>query len=189
MTMKKIILLLAICTSFNGYAQKFVVTPEGLRSDTDKTKSYVVIEVENATAQELYDRAIRYLQEVYKNPEEVIKGKTDGEYLRILTYTPSFIRYNNSGAKIPINAEYYTEIRFKDEKVRYEISSLSMKSNDKAHEVLFSGGIFSGYIIYKKNGNLFKESAKNDIENYFNTQINIFISYLTGDKQSANDEW
>ena len=54
--------------------------------------------------------------------------------------------------------------------MRYEIISLDMlNQDDSKYKVLYSGGLFSGYIIYKKNGKLFKEKAKRDIENYFNT--------------------
>ena len=52
--------------------------------------------------------------------------------------------------------------------------------------VLFSGGMLAGYIIYKKNGKLFKEAAKNDIESYFNSYVSSLSSYLNG---GGNDDW
>ena len=54
------------------------------------------------------------------------------------------------------------------------------------NSVLFSGGMLAGYIIYKKNGKLFKEAAINDIESYFNSYVSSLSSYLNG---GGNDDW
>jgi len=189
---RMIILVIATILSMNGFAQnaQFIVTKDGLRDANDETKNFVVIEVENVTAKELYDRSVKYVQEVYKNPDNVIKGSTNGEYLRIHTFVPSFMRYNNSGAKISIDADYYVELRFKDGKVRYEIVNLSMKGSgiNSKYEVKFSGGIMSGYIIYKNNGDLFKKEAKTDIEDYFNKQILALQLYLNNNSKTE-DNW
>lgn len=77
-------------------------------------------------------------------------------------------------------------MRFKDGKVRYEIISLDMTSDDGKYRVLFSGGLLEGYIIYKKNGQLFKEGAKVDIENYFNVNINQLLNYLKGEGKMSD---
>ena len=72
--------------------------------------------------------------------------------------------------------------------MRYEIISLDMPNqDDRKYKVLYSGGLFSGYIIYKKNGKLFKEKAKRDIENYFNTNIRLLSQYIK--EGSKKDDW
>lgn len=190
--MKKIIFLaMTILLSVSAFSQnaRFVVTSEGLRDANDETKDFIVIDEGNVTAKDLYDRALRYVQETYKNPDVVLKGNTPGEYLRIHTIASEFMRYNNSGAKIPIDAEYYIELRFKDGKVRYEIGNLTMKGSGKnsSNEVKFSGGVMSGYVIYKKNGDLFKKEAKEDIENYFNTQVSQLQVYLNNSSKTEDD--
>lgn len=142
---------------FGSFAQKFEVTPNGLKDASNLDNSHVVIEADGVSASELYNNAYRFIQENYKNPKEVIKGNVKGEYLKFDTYAPSFIVYNNSGAKIPINATYTTELRFKDGKVRYEIVSLGMKGDSGGYSVLFTGGLLQGYIVFKKNGSLLNQ--------------------------------
>ena len=129
------------------------------------------------------------MNENYKNPEEVIKGKTDGEYLKFETYVSDFLKYNNSGVKMPIQATYTTELKFKDGKVRYEITSLEMKSKTSDYRVIFSGGLLEGYIIYKKNGKLYKEETKLDIEDYFNSQVLNLLKFLRGENDASADDW
>ena len=77
--MRKIILLTMIAFCTLSYAQSLVVTPNGLRDSTDTEKTFVVINVEGKTAKELYDNAIKYINRNYKSPDDVIKGKIEGE--------------------------------------------------------------------------------------------------------------
>jgi len=184
--MKNLILILSLTFCTQIFGQKYVVTPNGLRDEKDLEKTYLVLETGSLTAKQLYDNAIKYINEKYKNPEEVIKGKTDSEFLKFETYVPDFLLYNNSGVKIPIQATFTTELRFKDGKVKYEIISLEMKAKSGNYQVLFSGGLFEGYIIYKKNGKLFKKETKADIENYFDTYVVGLLEYLKGENKSNN---
>ena len=136
--MKNIILLFTFLSCFQLIAQQYVVTPSGLRDAKDAEKQYVVIEIDGLSAKQLYDNSIKYINEKYKNPEEVLKGKTDGEYLKFDTYDPNFIIYNNSSYKVPIKANYTTELRFKEGRVRYEIKNLEMKAKSANFYVIFS---------------------------------------------------
>ncbi len=189
--MKKLLSILFITISLTGFAQKFTVTPNGLRDIEDSEKSYLVLEVDGLSAKQLYDNALRYIKQNYVNPDEVLKGEIDGEFIKFDTYVENIFDYNNSGAKIPIEAKYTTELKFKDGKVRYEIIFLDMyyfnTSLNTNTKVLFTGGLFDGYIIYKKNGKLFKEETKLDIENHFNSQVNDILVFLKG--ESEDDSW
>jgi hypothetical protein len=44
-----------------------------------------------------------------------------------------------------------------------------------------------GYIVYKKNGKLFKEKAKTDIESYFNNTVSGLSKFLSGEDDSTDD--
>jgi hypothetical protein len=184
--------ILTLVIFISSFGQKLTVTPAGLRDERDTTKTFVVLETDSLTAKQLFDNAKKYITENYKNPKEVIKGETDAEYLKFDTFVPELLQYPNGpgsgGPKIPIKATYTTELRFKDGKVRYEITSLDMTSNDRKYRVLFSGGLLEGYIIYKKNGQLYKEGTKADIENYFNANINLLLTYLNG-KSNKKSDW
>ena len=108
------------------------------------------------------------------------------------TYIKDFITYKNSGVKVPISARFTTKLDFKEGKVKYEIMKLEMpqanaSSTEKSFPVLFSGGMMSGLIVYKKNGNLFKPQTKTDIENVFNGIVAELSAALKG--ESKEDDW
>lgn len=186
--MKKIILLNFLFLSFVGFAQEFEVTPNGLKDKSNLENEYLVIETPNKSVTELYENAIKYINEKYKNPEKVIKGKTENEYLRFETYVGQFTKVNNSGVKLDISATYTTELRFKDGKVRYEITELNMTADNGGRNVYWKGSIWKGYPIYNKKDELRLEETKTDLENYFNAQVKSVSDFLN-DKKSEKDDW
>lgn len=185
--MRKLLFFFAAISTFVNinYAQRFTALPSGLRNVDDSAKAYVIINIPRNTAVQLYEKSIKYINSVYKSPVDVIKGKVDGELINFHTHIDGFFRYNNSGVKIPINADYIIQLNFKDEKVKYEIVELQM-SNNKNYPVLFQGNPFSAFVLYNKKRELFKESAKEDIEVYFNNELARFIDFMLKDKE---DNW
>lgn len=182
-------LLQALIFSFCFYSnsQTFVVTPNGLRDSKNIEKSYVVITKEGKSAKELFDNSLKYINKAYKNPEEVIKAKIDGEYLKFNTYVPGFTIVDNLGTSLPINAKYTVELSFKDGRIKYEVIELTMSASTGGYNIIFSGSPFEGYPIFNKKGELKREETKQDIENHFNAVIKDFSKELGGDKQE--DEW
>ena len=189
--MKKLVLSFLLL-SYIGFSQEYIVTESGLMDKANIENTFVVIEAPDKTASELYQNAIKYVNENYKSPDDVIKGKTENEYLRFITYVPKFTKVNNSGAKIECSMEYATELRFKNGKVRLEITSLSITADGNGaagNRVLFSGSIWKGYPIYNsKNGKLRLPKTKTEIESYFNAKINQIASFLLG-KETVVDDW
>lgn len=185
--MKKLILFALIAFSSITYGQKLNVTPNGLRDANDNEKSFVVVNAEGKTAKQLYDNALKFINKNYKSPDDVIKGKTDGEYLKFITHVSNFLIVNNSGAKITIDADYTIELNFKDGKAKFEIIALDMYAQNGGYKVLFTGGVFDGYPIYNKKGDLKRPDIKTEIETYFNGQINSLSEFLLG--KSDKDNW
>ena len=183
--MKKLFFTTLLMVTSLSFSQKFEVIPTGLKDSDDKSKSFLIIQAEGKTANELYNEAIKYINKNYKNPEEVIKGNVNGEYLRFNTYAPNFIVLNNSGAKIPFNTKYTTELSFKDGRVKYEIINLEIV-NDSKYNLNFTGGGLS-YFIYNKKGELKREKEKESIESYFNQNIENLKNSLSG--KSNDDNW
>jgi hypothetical protein len=70
--------------------------------------------------------------------------------------------------------------------VKYEVVSLDMTNEEGTYRVLFSGGLFDGYIVFKKNGELFKADTKADMEDYFNTRINQLLTFLRGKNKGSD---
>jgi hypothetical protein len=188
LSMKTTILLFAVLFSIIGYSQVYEVTPDGLKDKTNLENTYLVIETPDRKASDSYLNALKYINEKYKNPDEVIKGKTENEYLRFETFVGQFMKVNNSGVKLEISANYTTELRFRDGKVKYEITKLDMTADNGGRNVLFKGSIWSGYPIYSKKDELRLEETKMDLENYLNSQVNFLSNFLNG-KNSEKDDW
>lgn len=170
-------------------AQEIVVTPSGLRDKNDLQKTYVVIKIDSIKQDQLFKFAISYVNKNYKNPDQVIKGKTDNEYVRFITHVPYFLKVNNSGAMIDIDADYSTELNFKDGKVKYEITELNMYAQNGGYKVLFTGGLFEGYPIFNKKNELKRQDTKSDIENYFNNQIKSLKDFIDATVNKKNEDW
>lgn len=187
--MKNMLLLCLLLSSNLLFGQEFTVTPEGLKNKEDIEKSYLVLDLEEKKANELYQRTIQFINEKYKNPESVIKGKTENEYLRFETFAPDILVHTTKlGVKTFINATFYTELRFKEGKVKFEITSLEMESKAHKTKLYFSGGgSGKSFRIYnKKDGKLFRKQIKKAIENYFNSNVENYLSFL---KNNTEEEW
>ncbi|QMU64139.1 MAG: hypothetical protein GKR88_07465 [Flavobacteriaceae bacterium] len=179
---KPLFLLSLLLLNYIGFSQEYEVKPNGLKDKSNIKNAFLVIETPEKTTSELYQNAIKY-----KNPDEVIKGKN--EYLRFETYVPQFTKVNNSGAKLDVSMKYTTELRFKDGKVRFEITALSITADNGGRSVEFSGSIWKGYPIYdKKNGDLRLPETKSEIEKYFNNKV-IEVKNFLLDIKTEKDDW
>lgn len=183
--MKIIMLLLLLMFANFSFAQKITVTQTGLKDSENIEKSFVVIPAEGKTAKHLYDESLKYINKNYKSADDVIKGKTDGEYLKFVTFAPNFITIKNGFARVPFTAKYTTELSFKDNKVKYEIIELEM-SSEANYKLNFTGSGIS-FFIFNKKGELKKEDAKNSIEEYFNANILSLSNFLQG--KTVEDKW
>ena len=180
------------------YGQSLVVTPLGLRDANDNEKTFVVINVEGKTANELYENALKYINRNYKSPNDVIKGKIEGEYLSFITRASSIAYAKFYPTKsfqkhpFPYDLIYTVELNFKDGKVKYEINSLKMvlSSGESGYDLHFiedKGFIIINPGIYSKKGDIINGMAKTQIETYYNSQIESLSDALKG--KSNNDNW
>lgn len=172
-----------------SYGQTFVLTPNGLRDSLDTEKSYVVINVEGKTAKQLYDNAVKFINKAYSNPNFVIKGQTDGEYLKYDTHASDFISFKNSFLVAKFDVDYTTELNFKDGKVKFEIINLDMnnRTQNGVNRLLLIGNMMS-LGIYNKKGDLKRADAKIQIENFFNIQVNQ-LSIALNENNKKTDNW
>ena len=171
---KLLIIVITLLVSISAYSQKYVVTPTGLKDEANPEKSFLVITVEGKTAKQLFDNVVKYVNVSYKNPDLVIKGKIDGEYLSFVTHSSFYVE--NGLAKAPFDMDYLTELTFKDGKVKYEITELVM-SNSGGYELHFTGSGMT-FFLYNKSGELKKPKTKEYLETYFNGSIPRIKDYL-----------
>lgn len=192
--MRKIILLCLIMISSLTYGQKLVITPNGLKNSIEIEKSYIVININGLTSKQLYDKSINYINKNYKNPNEVIKGKIEGEYLKFDTYVIDIANIKQGFSNMWWNCSYTTEIYFKDDKIKYEIISLEFPGNIRDHSVkntyplLLMGKGFTWY-IFNMNGELKRDELKIQIETYFNDKLDKFKEFLSDTTTIKNENW
>lgn len=188
--MKKYILLLFIAISTCFYAQNLTVTPNGLVNSSDNEKSYIVLDIDGKTSKQLYDKAISYINLYYKSPDDVIKGKIEGDFVKYITHAQNFLVVKRGGI-INIHTDYTIQLNFKDNKVKFEIIELDMYATDTNNNPSFrvecSGSQMKCYPIYDKKGKLKMPDVKDNIEIYFNSQSRSLENYLN-DKVN-DDEW
>ena len=186
--MKKLITGAFMLCATVFYSQQFLVTPHGLKSKSNPDHNYLVLKIENKTAKELYTNALKYINLNYKNPSGVVKAKIENEYLRFTTYAPAFIKVNNGGVKLKVSANYSIELKFKNNKVRFEITELELTADNGGRYVFFKGSVWKGYPIYNKKEKLRLPKTKLDLELYFNSQVLQILKQLQN-QSTAEDDW
>jgi hypothetical protein len=189
---KSILFAVFLFIAFWGFAQEryFMLTPDWLVSIKDSTKNYVVIDVNNSSSEQLYDKAIRYINEKYKNPDAVLKGKVQNEFLTFITHNDHMFDFRN-GITIIVEVDYHTTISFKENKIKIDFHDIDMNMVTSAGAspfYLLGKGGFSWYVYKEKDHSLFmpNKGFKDKIELFFNNQTNEIVSYFLTEKKS---EW
>src|ERR1043166_815904 len=117
--MKHNIACVACLISFHAFSQKFVATPNGLRDAENTSNTYVVVKSPGKTAKQLYDSAVSYINYSFPDPKKIIEEDIDSTSLKFDVFVPYLLVYNNSGAKINVDAYYTVYLQFFDEKFKY----------------------------------------------------------------------
>lgn len=185
---KNILLIFMTLLTANTFSQSLVVTQEGFRDESNLDNNYVVLEFENKDAEDLYNSAVKYISLNYKNPDEVISGQVENDFIKYNTYVSNFPEAKSAWVNLDLNTKYTTLLSFKDNKVKYEIVSINMENIDGIR-LAFTGSAWDGnHTIYNKKGKLKKEDAKTQLESYFNNDIQSVLSALNGES-SSEDDW
>jgi hypothetical protein len=183
--MKRLLFLLGFLPVL-AFAQSFVVTPDGLKNVKDSTSSFLVLNFEGQPVEQLYAKTIKFVNEYTVSPADDLKGNIKDEYVRFSSVQPGLF-YNKSGlVNAPVDCSYDTELKFKDGKVRLEFNSIEMSISASGFPVLFSGPTFGHFVIFNDKGQLINAEAKKAIEDYFNNQVKLYVSYLN---KNSGDNW
>ena len=176
--MKKLLLLLILVSGF-AFSQEtqFKLSQAGF---TD----FVVTNKDGKTASELYTKTLEWVNRNYKNPEKVILGKVENEYIRIEGSANSLYVLNALGSENPTDSKYQIEISFKDGKYKFDVIEVKYL----APQIGWTDIPFD--FFYNKKGEL-KSMFKftNKIPNYFNNLNKDLSDYISSGANSKNDNW
>lgn len=139
---KKIILVLCVLFTNSVNAQtnfKFVLSDLTIKSQKDIYHTYsklesefIVIESEGKTSSDLYNKVLNYINQVYKNPEEVIVAKTENQFIKISGFVNNLsgivIKMGKRDIFTPYDIRYNLSYYFKDGRYKVEISSIEQSA-------------------------------------------------------------
>ncbi len=116
--MRKILTLIIALFSFVAiHAQIFKASPNGVVAEDGK--SYVVIEVKDASAHDLFQRAYQYVMQNYRNPDKVMNVM--GEQI-INIHSVATDAYKCRGIGNRADVDMNTVLQFKDGRFRMEVT-------------------------------------------------------------------
>lgn len=180
--MKKVLILtLTILLSNLSFGQeipKLELTQNGVEP--------IVVEVDSMTATEIYQQALYWVQETYKNPDKVLKAKIQNEKIRIDGFASNAWWLKTLGMKNNMDMEYVVEIEFKDGKYRFDYQIGQFYVGSSGQRALYDYSTF-----YKRNGEVRKmyDDAIPSIELTMNSLSQSFYNYVTGKTEDKNDDW
>ena len=178
--MRKLILLLTLFTITLNFAQdnKF------FQLDKNGISDFVVTEVPGKTKEELYNQTLNWINKTYKNPDKVILGKVENDYIRIEGYSDNIYVLNTLGSENRTDSKYQIEISFKDGKYKFDVIELKYTASGFGWlDIPFSN-------FYKKDGEkkaMFKFSDK--IPQYFNDLNKSLLNYIEGKSEQLKNDW
>lgn len=186
--MKKLLFAIVLLVSVTSFGQEteFKFTKDGL---TD----YVVGEVPNKTAPEIYKKVIEWVNKTYNTPKEVIKASIDNDYVRI-----EGVARKALSIKVPLipaatyDLRYMIEVSVKDNKYKFDITNMEIYTPPSQY---VSGG-WQNYNniswIYKDNGEIRKpySTFPTELETLFNGLNHSLKEYVNSSETiRKSDNW
>ena len=178
----------------NFETNKSVIT-EGAKYYTgtyEYLNDFVVIETPG-TPEELYKKALGWINETYNTPDEVIKGNIENEYIRFQGVTNEIIHYAKIlGIVTPYTpSRYMIELRFKEGRFKFELIEFEFYNQGSQYSAPgFIKGSFGGRIANKKGkedkGGVKSVQAK---KTYFSSLALALKSYMENGESKDSDDW
>lgn len=182
----RLALFLSLFTINQLNAQELIVTPNGLKDASNLVNSYVVLNLDGASTELLYKTSLNFIKQEQHGISRILKEIVEGESVTFESSAEGIVNFMDVSGMIKFNCTFITELRFKEGKVRVEIVALDIVEDGYSnYQLLFSGKVTEGYIIFKNNGSIRKRTAKGQIERFFNNNVSQLYSFLA----ASNDDW
>lgn len=183
--MKKIIISLMLFCFIMANGQEFVVNEYGFCDAKIPTNNYVVINAEGKTANQLYNNALKYVNQKFVKPSEVIEGKVEGEYLKYGIFN-KFQDVNVPEGTIHLNIGFSCDLSFKDGKVKFEITNFRIKEATGVYEVKIDGLDYYFYPIFNSSAGFHRSKTRIEIQTYVNNELKKLSEALRAASPNAN---
>lgn len=178
--MKKTIFLLMLIISGFVFGQDIPI----FQFSNSGFNNNVVYDVPNQNKEEIYNKVVEWVNINYKNPENVIKGKIENEYIRIEGYNDNGICNKFLGSLTCWGLYYTLEINIKDNK--YKLSFFDIHTFEKEKQSI---DIYQK-TLYDKNGSLKKSGETIYISlNKSINDISVGLNQYLKNKTKINSDW
>lgn len=148
----------------------------------DITPNPNVIEIERSS-EDIYEKAVDWINFNYKNPDFVMKGKSEDNFLRFSGIKKNLSTYKSMGVTMNYDLHYTIRIDIKDNKYRLTIENAYL--NDENY-VLNNKKIMD-FAKGKKMKNAMTEYSRNSIVHINSINKSLF-EYISG-KSEQEDNW
>lgn len=181
----RFIILLLILPGFCLGQTLFELTPDGLVSKIDPAKKYVVVTMDSASKERLYNLANVALNSMYNNPKAVL-SMVENESITITASATKSVHRNSMHV---FDMYYSLNLEFRDGRFKINAPSFTLTTYTTKEQklLLVSNNSFDGSQlgIYNTSGKLKSPDAKKDIEIYFDSLIKLLIEKM--DNKQKND--
>lgn len=188
--MRRFFFLVMVLVPLLSFGQTFTLTPNGLRSADDETKDFVVIPAEGKTADQIYKATKSYINQIMKNPTKSIKADSEGEYIRYSLLIPEFAVISKMGIKVKYEGRLEIEMRFKDNRLRFNVLEMDMPTEDGSNYLALTGSPLGKWVIFKKDGKVAMKDQKAQIENHINGMIAMLANAINNQGGNVvSEDW
>lgn len=175
-----ILFVLGIKYGFSQSQLEITKEPGEKGNIVNRVSKEAVVTVEGKTAEELYTKALEWIQVSYKNPEEVQKGQIQNEYVRFQGVTSNLICVSALGMVSCYDVRYTIELKFKDGRFKFEIIDFEQYLPVSKYS---AGGWYPAYMAWNVTKAKGTKSEPNGIGNV--KRIHSHFNYLLGSLETA----
>ncbi|MBE9467763.1 MAG: hypothetical protein IMY72_05495 [Bacteroidetes bacterium] len=180
--MRTTIMLIFLCISTLSFSQVKEFIVEDLYVINSKVNA-----CEGKMASDLYSKTNDWINYTYLNPDNVIKGKVENDFIRFKGSKKDFYIDEIMGqVLVSFDLIYVFKIDFKDDKYRLALESYDIIEVTGNHKLTLASLVKDGEIddtlpyYYSFKRNLLKEI------NELNTSL---YDYISGKKETQEDDW
>lgn len=141
-----------------------------------------VIEIDKSS-EDIYEKAVDWINFNYKNPEFVMKGRSEDNFLRFSGIKKNLSTYKSMGVTMDYDLHYTIRIDFKDNKYRLTIENAYL--NDENY--ILNNKKIMDFAKGKKMKIAMTEYSTNSIS-YINSINESLHDYISG-KSEQEDSW
>ncbi len=194
--MKKILMFMAIMVAVvvQANAQIFKASPSGVIAEKDG-KDYIVMDVNGASAHDLYQRAYQYVVQHYRNPDKVLNTMSE-QIINIHCTETDAYRCRGIGNMADVDMNIILQFKDGRYKISIHVNDQIVRSFYKLGGVRFTSNEHPEYgptvTMFNSDGSVNSKIAVRNFNVWINSYITPLIVWMAekhDGTDSLNDDW